>query len=271
MIKNNIWNIFQKVRKENPLIQNITNFVVMPYTANILLAAGASPIMSNITDEFKDLYKATKAISINIGMLDPLWEKNIIESLKIAKEYGLPLVFDPVGSGATKYRTNFSKKIIKKFNIKVVRGNPSEILSLSPSLDINNHSGSKGVDSCIKSEQVLEHAKIIAKTYNTIIALTGKNDYVTDGEQIYKLSNGSVLMQKVIGMGCALSSFIASFIAVEKNDFDAVVAAVAVYGVAGQLAERISSGPGSFQQNFIDVLYNLKKKDFVDNLVIIKC
>ena len=78
MIKNNIWNIFQKVRKENPLIQNITNFVVMPYTANILLAAGASPIMSNITDEFKDLYKATKSISINIGMLDPLWEKILL-------------------------------------------------------------------------------------------------------------------------------------------------------------------------------------------------
>ncbi|RST64748.1 hydroxyethylthiazole kinase [Candidatus Aquarickettsia rohweri] len=271
MIKDNIWNIFQKVRKKNPLIQNITNFVVMPYTANILLAAGASPIMSNITDEFKELYKATKAISINIGMLDPLWEKNIIESLKIAKAHGLPVVFDPVGSGATNYRTNFSKKIIKEFNIKVVRGNPSEILSLSSSLNANSSNASKGVDSCIDSEQVLEHAKIIAKTYNTIIALTGKDDYVTDGEQIYKLSNGSVLMQKVIGMGCTLSSFIASFIAVEKNYLNSAVAAVAIYGVAGQLAERISSGPGSFQQNFIDTLYHLKKENFINNLIILKC
>ena len=107
--------------------------------------------------------------------------------------------------------------------------------------------------------------------YNTIVVLTGRDDYVTDGKQVYKLSNGSVLMQKVTGMGCALSSFIASFVAVEKNYFNAAVAAVAVYGVIGQIAEKISSGPGSFQQNFIDVLYNLKKEDFLNNLVILKC
>jgi hydroxyethylthiazole kinase len=112
IVEKEIWDIFQKVRQDNPLIQNITNFVVMQYVANVLLATGASPIMSNISDEFKDLYKATKAISINIGMLDPLWEKNIIGSLIISKTYELPVIFDPVGAGATKYRTNFSKKII---------------------------------------------------------------------------------------------------------------------------------------------------------------
>jgi hydroxyethylthiazole kinase len=271
MIKKDIWNIFQKVCQENPLIQNITNFVVMQHTANVLLATGASPIMSNISDEFKELYMATKAISINIGMLDPLWEKNIIDSLNISKTYKLPVIFDPVGSGATKYRTNFSKKIIKEFDIKVIRGNPSEILSLSPTSNANNISASKGVDSCIGSNQVLECARIIANTYKTIIAVTGQEDYITDGKQLYRLSNGSILMQKVTGMGCTLSSFIASFVAVEKNYYDATVAAVAIYGVVGQIAAQTSSGPGSFQQNFIDVLYNLNKEDFLNNLEISKC
>ena len=271
MIKKDIWSIFQKVRQDNPLIQNITNFVVMQHTANVLLAAGASPIMSNINDEFKELYTATKAISINIGMLDPLWEKNIIDSLNISKIYKLPVIFDPVGSGATEYRTNFSKKIIKEFDIKVIRGNPSEILSLAPVSNANNISTSKGVDSRIGSNQVLECAKILANTYDTIIAVTGQEDYITDGNQLYRLSNGSILMQKVTGMGCALGSFIASFIAVEKNYYDATVAAVAIYGVIGQIAAKTSSGPGSFQQNFIDALYNLNKEDFLNNLEISEC
>ena len=271
MIKEDFWNIFQKVRQDNPLIQNITNFVVMQYTANVLLATGASPIMSNISDEFKELYTATKALSINIGMLDSLWEKNIIDSLNISKIYKLPVIFDPVGSGATEYRTNFSKKIIKEFDIKVIRGNPSEILSLAPVSTTNNTSTSKGVDSCIESNQVLECAKIIATSYDTTIAVTGKEDYITDGKRLYRLSNGSILMQKVTGMGCALSSFIASFVAIEKNYYDATIAAVAIYGVVGQIAAKISSGPGSFQQNFIDVLYNLNKEDFLNNLEISKC
>ena len=271
IVEKEIWDIFQKVRQDNPLIQSITNFVVMQYVANVLLATGASPIMSNISDEFKDLYKATKAISINIGMLDPLWEKNIIDSLIISKTYELPVIFDPVGAGATKYRTNFSKKIINEFDVNVIRGNPSEILSLAPIANISDAIISKGVDSCIESSKVVESAKAIAQMYHTVVALTGKDDYVTDGNQVYKLSNGSILMQKVTGMGCALGSFIASFVAVEKNYYNATVAAIAIYGVVGQIAAKISSGPGSFQQNFIDTLYNLREEEFLRNLKISRC
>ena len=118
---------------------------------------------------------------------------------------------------------------------------------------------------------MLECTKIIANTYDTIVAVTGKEDYISDGKQLYKLSNVSILMQKVTGMGCALSSFIASFVAIEKNYYDATVAAVAIYGVIGQIAAKTSSGSGSFQQNFIDVLYNLNEEDFLNYLEISKC
>ena len=271
MIEERIWSTFEKVRQQQLLIQNITNFVVMQYVANVLLATGASPIMSNIAEEFEDLYKATGAISINIGMLDAVWKKDIKRTLKITTNNKIPVVFDPVASGATRFRTEFARDVLKNYPITVVRGNPSEILSLDVKKDANRQSSSKGVDSTISSSLVLESAKRVAINYNTVIAMTGEDDYITDGKLIYKLSNGHHLMQKVTGMGCALTSFIACFIAVKDDPLIATVAATSIYGVAGSIAGEKADAPGSFQQMFLDVLYALKKEEFLNSLKILQC
>ena len=271
MIKRKVWSIFQKVKQQQPLIQNITNFVVMPYVANVLLATGASPIMSNIAEEFEDLYQATNAISINIGMLDAVWIENIKKTLNIAKSAKIPVVFDPVASGATRFRTEFAKDVLKDYPISVLRGNPSEILSLDIEQEDTKESASKGVDSAISSDLVLESAKRVAMSYNTIVAMTGQDDYITDGKLVYKLSNGHYLMQKVTGMGCALTSFIACFIAVESDPLVATIAATSIYGVVGTITGEKAKAPGSFQQIFLDVLYTLKKEDFLKNAKILQC
>ena len=271
MIEEKIWSAFKKVEQQQPLIQNITNFVVMQYVANVLLVAGASPIMSNITEEFEDLYKATNAISINIGMLDAVWKENIEKSLRIAKDNKIPVVFDPVASGATKFRTEFAKGVLNNYPIAVVRGNPSEILSLDIKQNSNKESPSKGVDSTVSSNLVVESAKRVAMNYNTVVTMTGEDDYVTDGKLVYKLSNGHHLMQKVTGMGCALTSLIACFIAVEDEALIAAVAATSIYGVVGSIAGEKANASGSFQQVFLDILCTLKKEEFFAHLQISKC
>ncbi len=263
MFQKKLWDIFQIVKKTNPLVQNITNFVVMEYVANVLLAAGASPIMSNIHHEFEDLTKALAAVSINIGMLDEVWIANINKNVKLANERSIPIVLDPVASGATNFRTNFSKELLEKYKIDVIRGNASEIGSL-----ISQDMSGKGVDSTISSDEVIDIAIEISKKYSAIICVSGENDYIINGLEIYKISNGHALMQKVTGMGCALGALIAAFLGASNDYLFASLSAISLYGVVGELASKNTEGPGSFKMKFIDKLYNISQEEFLSTLKI---
>ncbi|MBT8374626.1 MAG: hydroxyethylthiazole kinase [Deltaproteobacteria bacterium] len=240
------------VRKNQPLIHNITNYVVMNYTANALLAMGASPVMAHAPNEVEQMVSFAGALVLNIGTLDDEWIDSMIISGKKATALKTPIILDPVGSGATSLRTDSAKKIINETNIHVIRGNASEILSLK-----NSDSKTKGVDSIHSVEDAGDTAKLLAEELETTLAITGSVDLVTDGERTVYISNGHPLMACVTGTGCTATAVIGAFLAVDNDPFSAAVTALAYFGLAGEIAGKKAQAPGSFMINLLDALYLL--------------
>lgn len=260
---NNIWNNVQNVRKHNPLVLNITNYVVMNNTANALLAIGASPLMSHAKPEIESLAKISNALVINIGTLDDKW----IESMQLASSFfntlNKPWVLDPVGAGATNYRTTTATLLLHN-KPTVIRGNASEIMALANA----NCSESKGVDSQNKSTEALEAGKLLAKKHNTIVCISGAIDYVISSTQIASVKNGHPLMTKVTGLGCTSTAIIGAFVGCSSNYFEAALSAVVLLSVVGEIAEKQSKGPGSLQINILDLLYSIKEQEYTSILNI---
>lgn len=255
-----------KIRTGSPLIHNITNFVVMNYTANVLLATGASPVMAHSIKEVEEMSSIAGALVINIGTLQDDWVESMICAGKNANKKGIPVILDPVGSGATSLRTGSVKKIMSEVRISVLRGNASEIFSLS-SADVRT----RGVDSSVSvSDEIRMAAKNIAVEKKCVTAISGTTDYITDGEKVYSVRNGHPLMTKVTGMGCGLTSVIAAFCAVSGGEIlKAVAAASGFYGLCAEIAAETSEKPGSFATAFIDALYSADEKDIESLLRII--
>jgi hydroxyethylthiazole kinase len=249
---NDIQQIVNTIRIKIPLVHNITNYVVMNSTANALLAIGASPIMAHAKEEVEDIVAISSSLVLNMGTLSDKWIESMLLAAKKAKEINLPFVFDPVGVGASIYRTNTALKIIETATPNVIRGNASEILALAQ-LTLN----SKGVDSTIRTEDALEGAIKLSKKLNNTIVISGAIDYIVTGDIISKISNGSPIMPIVTGLGCTATAIIGACIAVEPDFHLASTAAMAIMGIAGDRADKLSKGPGSFQVNFIDSLYVL--------------
>ncbi|MBI5251533.1 MAG: hydroxyethylthiazole kinase [Desulfomonile tiedjei] len=245
-----------RLRSANPVVHSITNYVVMNSTANVLLAMGASPIMAHATEELNDIVNIASSIVINIGTLSSQWIESMNHACRLAKVAGKPLVLDPVGSGATKFRTDTACNIVKTTVPTVVRGNASEILSLSP-----QGGTTRGVDSLHTMEDAFEAAKAVAAKLGTCIAVTGERDLVTDGSRSLVIANGHSFMRKVTGTGCAATVIVAAFLAVESDPVIASAAALAFFGLAGEKAAAESSGPGTFWQKTLDALYNVTPKD----------
>ena len=175
-------NLLQKVRNTKPLIHNITNYVAMNFTANVLLALGASPVMAHSQEEVEDMVSITQTLVINIGTLSPSWVEAMELAGRKANKLKIPVILDPVGSGATKYRTETTKKLIQQIKFSVIRGNASEILSIQ-----KEKIKTKGVDSIHSSTDALDYAICLANELKTVIAITGKVDIVTNGRDTYKI------------------------------------------------------------------------------------
>jgi hydroxyethylthiazole kinase len=238
------------VKKNKPLIHNITNYVVMNYTANALLSMGASPVMAHAPNEVEQMVSFAGALVLNIGTLTDDWIDSMIIAGKKAAALKTPVILDPVGSGATSLRTDSAKKIIHETKISVIRGNASEILSLK-----NNDSKTKGVDSIHSVEDASETAKKLAKDLQTTLAITGSVDLVTDGERTVHVSNGHPLMACVTGTGCTATAVIGAFLAVDNDPFSAAATALAFFGLAGEVAGEKAQAPGSFMIEMLDALY----------------
>jgi len=243
------------LREKKPLIHNITNYVVMNYTANALLACGASPVMAHASDEVEEMVSLAGALVLNIGTLTPYWIDSMLKAGKRANELNVPIILDPVGSGATKLRTDSAKQLIDELSISVVRGNASEVLSLA-------HEGSrtKGVDSIHTVDDAADAALILAKELNTTLAITGAVDLITDGKLIYRVFNGHELMGYVTGTGCTATVIIGAFLAVDRDPVEATTTALAYFGLAGEKAAIKSQAPGSFQVAVLDALYTIDEK-----------
>lgn len=247
-----IWNDIQEIKKKSPLVHNITNYVTMEQTANTLLAIGASPVMSHALEEVEDMVKIAHSLVLNIGTLSPPWMEAMMLAAKAAKQKEIPIVFDPVGCGATPYRTTSALALMKNKHLTAIKGNASEIAALSGA-----KASTKGVDSTQDPMDFVNQAKTLAVKYNCIVAVTGPTDVVTDGKTVVFIHNGHFLMGRITGMGCIAAALMGSFLAVNKNPFVACAHTMCVMGIAGEMAAQFCHGVGSFKMSFLDSIYNL--------------
>ncbi len=253
---------FRAVKASSPLVHNITNYVAMNFSANALLAVGASPVMAHAADEVEEMSQIAGALVINMGTLDAPWVESMLKAGKAKHEAGGVVVFDPVGVGATTYRTRTAWKIIEECHPNIIRGNASEIMAL-----LHADVKSKGVDSSCSSADAAPTAQMLAQRTGAIVVVSGETDYITDGQRVETLRNGSPMMPLVTAMGCTASSMVGAFAAVNPAHlFEASLHAMAVMGVAGEIAARQSAGPGSLLTNFVDTLYNMTEEELAASI-----
>ena len=237
------------IRAKSPLVHNITNYVAMNFSANALLAIGASPVMAHAVEEMEDMVGIASALVINIGTLDAEWVKGMLTAGRSAHRLGKPIVLDPVGVGATPYRTQTAWQIIRECHPTIIRGNASEIMAL-----VNADIKSKGVDSSQSSDDAVESAKQLAKTTGAVVVISGATDYITDGTRVETITNGSPLMTQVTAMGCTASSIVGAFAGINPDPFEASLHGMALMGICGERAVAKKASPGSLMINFIDEL-----------------
>lgn len=243
-----------KMRATAPLVHNITNFVAMNIMANVQLAAGASPAMVHAREEVAEFATLSQALTVNIGTLDPAWAEAMELAANVMNAAGRPWVMDPVGAGATRLRLDVSARLMA-LRPTVIRGNASEVLALAGTL-----AAGRGVDATDTVDVAEQAAKKLAFQTGAVVAVSGPVDYITDGEIAFRVGNGHALMPLVTALGCALNGIIASFL-VGQPALPATVAALAYYGLAGEVAAQNSDAPGSFQTTFLDALYHLTPDD----------
>ncbi len=251
----------EALRQKAPLVHNITNYVAMNFNANVLLAIGASPVMAHAVEEMSDMTAIAGALVINIGTLDSQWVEGMRAAGVAMRELGRPIILDPVGAGATPYRTAICHELIELCRPTIIRGNGSEIMALVDSAVV-----SKGVDSSASSTTALDAAKHLARTTGAVVVISGETDYITDGERVETIQNGSTMMTKVTAMGCSATAVVGAFAAINESPFDAALHAMALMGVAGERAAAKSAAPASLQVNFIDELYMITPQTLADSV-----
>jgi len=256
-----IWSAVEAIREQAPVIHNITNFVVMNNTANALLALGASPVMAHAEEEVEEMVGIAGALVINIGTLSRHWTPSMLKAVQYAHRKKIPIVLDPVGAGATSYRTRTSLELLEAAPITIIRGNASEIMAL-----VNSEARTKGVDSSALSEDALDAARRLHETYGSVVCVSGETDYIVAGADVTRILNGHILMTKVTGLGCTASALCGAFAAVNGDFALAAAEAMAVMGIAGEMGAMKSFGPGSMQVNFLDALYRLSEEN-IDKLI----
>ncbi|AFQ43737.1 hydroxyethylthiazole kinase [Desulfosporosinus meridiei] len=243
------------VKEKSPLIHHITNYVTVNDCANIVLAIGGSPVMADDLEEVEEMVGFASALVINIGTLNSRTIESMLSAGLKAKELGVPVILDPVGVGATKLRTNTAARLIQALKPEVIRGNMSEIKVLA-GLEV----AIKGVDSLADEQDGSVVAKTLASELDSIIAITGKTDVVSDGKQVCLLDNGHQILADVTGTGCMTTSLVGTYCGVTKDYFSAAVAGITSMGLAGEIAHaalRHGEGIGTFRTRLFDSIYNL--------------
>lgn len=240
----------QAVRDRAPLIHNITNYVAMNFMANVLLAVGASPAMVHARPEAAEFAGLSQALTVNIGTADPDWGASMREAAGVMAKAGRPWILDPVGVGATLFRQELSAELLA-LRPTIVRGNASEIMALA-----GLGGAGRGVDAGDSVASAEAAARALATTTGGVVAISGAVDYATDGARATRIANGHTIMPRITAMGCSLNGVIAAFATVQ-SPFEATLSAMALFGLAGEVAGQTAEGPGSFQPAFLDALYRI--------------
>jgi hydroxyethylthiazole kinase len=241
-----------RVRAEAPVVHNITNYVVMNNTANALLAIGASPVMAHSPVEVEEMVGIAGALVLNLGTLSDAWIDAMIMAGRAARRRGIPIVLDPVGAGATSYRTNTSHRLLSEVSPTILRGNASEIRALGWA-----EAATRGVDSVHGTEESLDAAKALSEKYGCVVSVSGEVDIIVSGSSVARVRNGLPIMTRVTGTGCTATALTAAFAAVEPSPFVAATQTMVVLGVAGEIAAEHGAGLGSYQVRLLDALSEL--------------
>ncbi|MBT2581284.1 hydroxyethylthiazole kinase [Planococcus sp. ISL-109] len=242
--------MLNELRARKPLIHCITNHVVSNFQANGLLALGVSPVMGDEEQEVAELTGHADALSLNIGTITERSFNSMLIAGHAAMEKGIPIVLDPVGAGATLYRLKAVKRLLTELDITLLRCNAGELAAIAGA-----NWQAHGVDAGEGEGDIAELAKQVAHHHQTIVAVTGRVDVVTDGEQMEWVTAGHPLMASVTGMGCLLSAVLAAYLTdPEAARIETITQGLRFYGIAGERAAQSASAPGSFQLNFLDEL-----------------
>lgn len=254
--------LINQVREQSPLVHHITNYVTVNDCANITLAIGASPIMADALEEAAEITQIASGLVLNMGTLNKRTVASMIESGKMANKIGIPVILDPVGAGASSFRNETAAKLLKEIKIDILRGNISEIKFLA-GLD----SETKGVDASendwTDSTDARKIAQDLAIRLDCVVAITGKVDFVSDGNRTVAIENGHDMLSQLTGTGCMCSSLIGSYCgAATKKLFEATVTALITMGVAGELSfeEAGERGNGSFRVSLQDTISKMDEE-----------
>jgi len=256
-----IWRDIQRIRAEAPLVHNITNYVVMNLTANALLALGASPVMAHAEEEVEEMAGIARALVLNIGTLSPPWIDAMVKAGRFARNSGTPIVLDPVGAGATRFRTDAVQRLLQEAPPTIIRGNASEIRALSSA-----GQGTKGVDSVHTPDQAIEAARALASRQHCVVTVSGATDIIVSEAAVVRVANGHAMMPRVTGLGCTATALTGAFAAVNPSALDAAAHAMAVMGIAGEMAAEQCQGPGTFEPRFLDALFLVQESDIRQRL-----
>ncbi|HNX68604.1 MAG TPA: hydroxyethylthiazole kinase [Candidatus Omnitrophota bacterium] len=247
--------LFEKIRKENPVVHHLTNWVTISDCAQIVKTLGASPVMAHAREEAADMVKIASSLVLNIGTLTP----ELVEAMKLAAQSanakGIPVVLDVCGAGATPLRDQKCLELLREARIDILKGNTSEIARIA-----GENVRTRGVDAAAVGGDLAAIAQTLARSRKCTVVVTGREDIVTDGGVTYLIKNGHEMMTRLVGTGCMAASVIGTFAAVEKDPVAAAVAGLVCFEVAAELAAERSKGPATFKEKLFDDLYNLDAK-----------
>ena len=276
MMKEEILRAIGAVRATSPLVHSITNYVVMNVTANALLAAHASPLMAHAPEELDDLTDIDSALVLNIGTLDAHWLESMEYAGKLMRAKGKPVVLDPVGAGASRLRTEASLRLLDMVRPQIVRGNASEVMALASEIrkaerlpSPASSPSTKGVDSLNDSRDAVDSARFLASRFSCVVSISGKHDFITDGQTVLMVEGGSPLMPLVTGMGCSASAVTGAYAACAAP-LVAAAASMAVFASAGEKAAAKAAGPGTFLPHFLDELYAVDAEDAAKRVKVVE-
>ena len=260
----NFEDVLTAVRKRKPLVQCITNFVTVNDCANIILASGGSPTMASHLQEVEEAVAGVHALVCNMGAIEKA--ESMILAGKEANRLGIPVILDPVGAGGTRLRRDVLQHLLEEVHFTVIRGNASEIRYLAGQQTIGSGVDVSDLDE-INEENLhgaVAMAADLAEKRNTVIAISGKIDVISDGKQTCVLRNGCATMARITGSGCMLTSLIGAFCGAYEDAFAAACSAMAAMGISGEIAEekRLRNGTGNatFRNDLIDAVFNLTEE-----------
>ncbi len=241
--------LLARVRERRPLVHHITNVVTINDVANVTLALGAAPVMAHAPEEVEEMVAAAGALALNIGTLTAQAVNTMLLAGRRANAAGIPVILDPVGAGATAFRTAQARRLLDELRIACVRGNAGEIAALA-----GQAGGVRGVDATGRVEAVDHLARDLARRAGAAVAATGPVDLLTDGDRVVRIENGHPLLARITGSGCMATAAVAAFAAVEPDALAAAAAGLLCFEVAAERAAETAAGPGTFRVALLDAL-----------------